>query len=785
MRRYKQISYTTESFDYTSEYSTIDRKIDFFELQLKDFSEKGTKYNIELGEDEYLSIDKHLYNINHETRETVILNVQTGKGKTSICYDLIEKYANKGYIVIVLSPFTKLVEKDYEALKKRSGLKVFNYAQLTNDIVHRKKAEYLNCNVQIMTVNCLLQNPGKDAIAQSRIKQKYLADLLSFCTIQNKKVVIFFDEIHESTANLHSEYVPNLLKWDKVVHKCYISSATYTPASIAAIQYIGILTDYNTSIYEVARKRVSNPAQLYLHVTSDEYGEKDLQPLSPIINIINSNPGKKINILTGYRTIAKALIKKNGNDANTNIVDSISKLKPIPILSGLATTFNSLRNNIGTAFKTGINIQGNDSIYIIIMPYIKEQRASYGIFNDGIPSIIQALGRLRSTKDVTSAQIHIFMPTPRVILDMDTCNKSLPIVLQERNEVNGEKYKHQFSAYEQAISLFKRYSEHHFSTSKSDVIPGINVNNREMDMTDIEDYEKDFIPKFSSRSQYDFLIEKSQNLLLKNNYGYGKELSAYVLWAALHNQFCNATLKGITYTTANIKRIAVTNKDIEAKLRNILTSEVLLQCKKHDLNEGINYLIDSLEYVISETNHLGELLHKKLILLYDNKEYTVRELRTSTFLKKALINIYVQAYTEHTITELSKQDYILNCCLLAGRMKQEQLTTERAKAYYMLNQSRIKFLNWLRPHLEKNKKGETIIHKDIFSKIHENDIMSFQEVIKKINTEDILVKSKIYPFTPKINSNTFTKETQAAIYTQFEKCFTNISRDYKILCVNV
>lgn len=128
-------------------------QIDYFKLE-KEYLEKNgnvSKEIVPLTSGEYLSLPKHFSKLDLDKKETVVLNFQTGKGKTQLCYDLINEYERKGYYVIVCSPFKKIVEKDYNVLLKKiapvivsnSGnikgrqKKVFNYSDIEDRNSHR------------------------------------------------------------------------------------------------------------------------------------------------------------------------------------------------------------------------------------------------------------------------------------------------------------------------------------------------------------------------------------------------------------------------------------------------------------------------------------------------------------------------------------------------------------------------------------------------------------------------------------------------------------------------
>lgn len=127
-----------------------------------------------------------------------------------------------------------------------------------------------------MTINCFLGNPGNDTFEQELYKRNFLNNLLE--ASRGKKVVVFFDEVHESIHNFNSKLIVNLLKWKGRVDKIYISSATFTPASIPVVQAVSLLTDKNIQIYESDRVKDVKIADIYLHIIPLFY-----QRLFPII----------------------------------------------------------------------------------------------------------------------------------------------------------------------------------------------------------------------------------------------------------------------------------------------------------------------------------------------------------------------------------------------------------------------------------------------------------------------------------------------------------------------
>jgi len=73
--------------------NTIEREIDYFKIPVEIFARNGyeaRKQIIPLANDEWLSVENHLSNIDHNKKEAVVFNIQVGKGKTTACYKLFE-----------------------------------------------------------------------------------------------------------------------------------------------------------------------------------------------------------------------------------------------------------------------------------------------------------------------------------------------------------------------------------------------------------------------------------------------------------------------------------------------------------------------------------------------------------------------------------------------------------------------------------------------------------------------------------------------------------------------
>lgn len=727
-----QIPYISRSVNFSTDNLTID----YFKIPVDVL--KADKFTVshkmvELKADEMLSVKEHFATLDSAENETVVLNIQVGKGKTTSCYELIEQYSKQGYKIIVASPFKKLVEKDYAELKKRK-LSIFHYGELTDDI-ETNFDKYIDCNVQVMTINCLLQNPGDDAYTQRFIKKNYLDQLYLKCQQEKKKVVIFFDEIHESIHNFHRQYIPNLYRWHNVIHKCFVASATFTPASVPVLKYIGALTNCKINVYETPRQKISIPSNLHLHFIQDAYSGNNINPLIKLKEIIAQNKGKRINILTGYKSIANALVDTNNSE--NEIVQSVLSLNPNITSGDDDIPFDKTRNNIGTTFKTGVDILEPDSILIVIHPFISEGK-SYGIFSDGLPSLLQSVARIRGT-----GHVHIMTSVPSVNMNNE---KSFRLSNNPIFDIKNMEYTAQNELYDK---LYQQYTK-----QKQERINEINA------LTKLQNIKVTLNYNYPSFEEY--LIDSSQNLLVKIHYEYGKELSPYTLWASLNNQFTNTKLTEMTHTYRKRTIVKIDKQNIVQNIKKFVSNELLSEAVKLPLSKAVYYIVE----------HIGNNIDEDLKFEYKGKPYSAKELQTFPFFMQTIANLYVQRVC-NTDT-LIKEDYILGATLQVAKQTDSKINS-LSRDYYKLYKCRNYFLKFITGNIEKNGKGENIIHRDLYEKIPERWYKYFSNVLSRINKQDKLIKNKTYKLYNADDEQEITKQMKESIYKECEKCFTNIT----------
>ena len=762
-------SYLTEPLDF----SLSPREIDYFKIPVEQLRSDG------------FTVDTHdlkpvpnapfttedLEGLTEDNRETVIFNMQTGKGKTTVCYDLIEKYANAGYIVFMVSPFKKLIEKDYEAL---NGLNVgvFNYNDIeTLDLEAYREEDIdtyiqpaLGKNVQIMTINCLLQNPGEDTPRQSHVKRKYLDELFEACRINGHKVVIFIDEIHESITNFHFDYIPNLLRWEPLVHKCFVSSATFIPASFPVIKYISMLTGGCIRVYDMPRHKLQDAngnlssASLHLHFVDKEYSSTSLEPLSHIADLLAKySNGYKVNILTAYKSFTDSIMK---GDTSSPIVKAIRALKPRVLTSDNNALFDADGNNIGTNFKTGINMLGNNSVLIVILPFVKNRETSFGVFSDGIPSIIQSLARIRS-----NGNIHIFLKRPSYVLDKDVLRMAVPDALG-RNTADKSHHIQNWSL------EYLKMSYHFIRSQREDIISWIDSKQKARRV----DSQPTFALNYTYPSYEQYLITDSQGILVKNHASFGSDLSSYILWASITDQFCNGKLTEITYTSPMEIRVELTDATMRTVLGRYVSSDVFEACKSQSFKAAYALLTDRMANTFrTETDNVGKMTSLRLRnkFVKREKEYSLSELRRQAKFNKLILDLMVEAFSAGAISTIDPKDYVAVCLNNAIGTESACVQPTLIEFYRQLDTLRLAFLKFIEDNYVLNKDRVPTVHKDLYlilpNALTEQIVMLYNALQK----EDFFIYCGAIPFLS-ASIDKADDGLKKSIYNEFKRYFTNI-----------
>ena len=535
-----------------------DFPIEFKEINPSDFPEfiienNNQKVIIEPNSEGYIN-DIFQEQIDLLHKNTVVVNAAVGQGKSTAIINTIKRYYDNHpeTIIFVASPFVTLVDQYCNDIHIKAEIpqeQIYNYNLIGTSLI-----DYTVRRIQVITVNTLLGNPGEDAFKNAKNKRKYLNQLLEHCENNTLKVVFIYDEIHDAISNFKEEYIFSLWKWRNVILKNYILSATFSEASKIVIEYLAELTEKKIQIIESKRVIFPNKqSELHLHF-SPAYSFKANNPeLQKIIKqLIDSD--KKIDILSFSKKLVKdiisdtegigSLLKEKFGDIN----DCTSQLINNQRLQDIIPTnrYDSTKCNIGTNFKTGVSIEKENHAFIIILPSRSTRmdfKNQYGIFSDGINTIIQALARQRR-----KGEIHVLLPNPDQFnyssLDIAGFNDEQKIIFKEfydvikNNSVGEDNSNVDYIKLNSEDELLSRF---YYEELHGNVLGEINYINR-LERFSLAPLRYPDYKLFKLKTGEKYLASKFQFL--------GEDLSAYVTYCAITNQFINCRLTEVNYKPA-------------------------------------------------------------------------------------------------------------------------------------------------------------------------------------------------------------------------------------------
>lgn len=522
-----------------------DFPIEFKEINPDDFPhfEVGEKIIISPNEEGYIN-EPLQQNINLAEKNTLIINAGVGQGKTYSIIEIIKRYydESENYLIIVAVPYVSLVQQYLNDIvaKGISENDIYRYEY----IGRQTHIDAWTSKIQIITVNGLLGNPGEDAFVNETNKRNYLNYMSSKCLENNRKVVFIYDEIHDTIHNFKEKYIFNLWKWSEVIHKNIILSATFNEASKIVIEYLADLTDNKIQIIESKRIRFpEKQSELYLHYNQSRSYTFDNNGICELVeNLISKE--KTIDILCFSRILANDIYRKTDSGVGKLLFEKFGEIQNC--VSDLndnqrmysetpQNRFDKDKCNVGTNFKTGISINKTNHAFIVIMPPLGRKgkfKNNYGIFTDGINSIIQALARQRS-----KGEIHIVLPPPQKF-NYETLSNFSAI---------------QKNKFIEAYELHKLNSD---NLAKTDYI---SINNQKDILDDFYNtiLKENILSEIETINNmdrsYKIRLEFPELKLFKLNIGekylytkfqfFGGDLSSYITYSAFTNQFINCSLK--------------------------------------------------------------------------------------------------------------------------------------------------------------------------------------------------------------------------------------------------
>lgn len=652
------------------------REIEYKKVDVNDFRDCHYKVNeVDIKPDSSGFVTKDIFDkIDIRTSSTDILNIPTGSGKTTAIYQKIKQILieDKTSVVILATPFIALVKKDLKALIQDYNIVqdiITDYSDLQNDL-DKKQAEYsfvsqitrayiLDKKIHITTINALLGNPGDVAFEQKTKKSNYFSDLLEYCTERNKNVYLFFDEIHASIHNFKNEYINNITIWKNVVHKCVVSTATYTEPVNIVVKYLAYLTDDNINVIQCDRIKKPQISPLDIVFTSESHSVKSASAIKTIIPkwikeyLSDSN---NFHIISYSKKFAKML--------NTYL--QAKGLRSELLTSETKKTFNENNNHIGTNFSTGVDIEKEGDLLIAIFPskYNDELvKGEEGIFYDGLPTILQAMARLRH-----KGRILVIISPMKVVIN-DNPSKEL---------LGKIPYYNNFLIKDDKIRFVK---ETYLSDEKEVLLGYINRRNEKFSQESKryqEDVQNDGVtrPQIQYPNKDTFILERGQEFLKFSNYKSGKYITPYVLWAAVHDQFLNCSLDTVYYLNKEVSKLSLSSENIIDKI----CSFVSYRENSISSMSFTEYYDKVLEQFFIQTQHDKTSVVKVYL---DGKLLNRNQIQTSTKIYFGIVGSYFRQIG-YPFTNPDRESYLT--LMLTEKIRpeiEELLETKKCSMYYV------------------------------------------------------------------------------------------------------
>lgn len=538
--------------------------VEFKKIKISDFNSE--LYHVEkeyietingyITDDLTLKLTEDLFEEN-----TTVINAGTGQGKTKSILDLVKKYTEtSNYVVIIAVPSKNLIEqyvKDCIEKLHVQDKRVFNLLNIEeydflggvpktvsnidlNDIFSIKDTDVLgeptieDFKIHVLTTNAFLGNSGEDALFQNGFRRKYFEKLLEYCQTENKKLIVIYDEIHDSISNFKEEYIFSLWKYQGIISKNFIISATFNEASKEIIKYLSEFTNKKIKIIESDRT-IFPEKQGRLHLIFNDYKKYyNLEHLTSLIDDCVANDSK-FDIISYSKSLIKELERRT---TLYNIPEKLNFCYNEDLdLDDIANKrFTNEKINLGTNFSTGANIEKSNHKYIIILPkrtsidFFKNK----GIFTSGYNALIQTIARQRIPGD-----IYIYMPTPYGL-----SKNSLPFDEEVANHIS--EFFDRFRKKEVKVNYSKINDE-------VDTLNNVYFNLLEKNSLarqNIFNTNRDGMNSLSYFSKEKFILSKGENYL--SSQFFNGDIATFTFYYAITNQFLNCKLSTISFNDSII-----------------------------------------------------------------------------------------------------------------------------------------------------------------------------------------------------------------------------------------
>ena len=760
-----------------------DFSIEFKKINPEDFDGfEVDKVEISPNEDGYIKEELHS-KTNIGEKNTMVINVGVGQGKTYSIIEIVKKYHQEtDYIIFIASPFVSLVEQYYHKVSE-SGIpkeSIYRYDWIGNREINTR-INISNCRIHIVTANLLLGNPGEENLINSEARREYINALISNCKAQNKKVVFIYDEIHDTIHNFRQELIFNLWKWKDVIHKNFVISATFNEASKIVIEYLAELTDKKIQIIE--SERVRNPekqSELYLYFNASfNYRNTDENITALVQDLVNK--GKDIDILTFSKTLAesikeeqeegigKVLWDKYGENINlcTSLLQENTPTNPSQEERFSQTNrYKPSKCNVGTNFKSGVSIEKENHAFVIILPPLgakKPFQNMYGIFSDGINSVIQAIARQRR-----KGEIHMILPPPAKF-DFN----SLPF------KDDGDKKEAFKSFYELCYHHGTNLVEYHSLNEQDSLIKdyydNVILENIKEEIKVVEELDRRGLASLKFPNYKDYKLANGEKYLVKTYPFFGGDLSAYVLYCAITNQFLNCKFTGGIFKAFKEFHKGKVQDELNYYYMDYTADAMSYGITEDDLDFSSYYL----EFHTELFRNYKILLDRQPISAFENKylEQQILVLLQRKFFHNSddLRDRYVDTNDFSFIdVEYTRGEYFRNCIAYAQKNYSHMPENERdlVRAYLKLDEYRQKLID---SATSINIRSEDIlyINKTNSNFISPEEIEDFNNMITTISEKDLFINKEIFDFKRLLSLDNQAKVKR--FYTYLKQDFLKVT----------
>ena len=654
------------------DFELQDLPIEFKQINPEDFDSQYYEVNpkniITPNDEGYISnqiID--LISESYDENNTVVINAGVGQGKSYAVIEMIKKYSKLDeYVVILAVPYNSLIKQYEEDLIKDtdenriSGSEVFNMLDIDhmnfqdsledtelinygfisdNDVVNPFKVS--DYKVHIMSINTLLGNSGEDVLFQAGKKTKYFRKLISYCARYNKKIIVFFDEIHDGIHNFKEEFLYGFWKYHGIIHKIFIVSATFNEASKEVIKYLSEFTERKIQIIESERK-IFPEKQSRLHLVIHDPGLFSSNPnlIEIFEDVVQSQNDfdivvyskKQIKSLFQDDQSLKDIFKDTNKEINYCYSDVFDTKKA-------NNKYDNNCHNIGTNFTTGVNIINANHVLFVFLPHRLDINFvnNKGVFTSGANAIIQTLARQRKVGD-----IYIILPPP-----LGITLKSLPY----SNAVN-ESIVNTFSYYNEFSNKMVDYSNINKQSKLLDEAYSGLKSQVDKAKVNISKIEREGMNRLLYPTKEMFILEKGEKYLTSQFFG--GDLSTYVFWASITNQFQNCKLTSIIKKEEMLFDTENLYSDLVLIYQDILNRSVLLD------EQGVNQNGFSKYKLYSE---LEESIIRNKLVYIDEKSATKKQFDTIRLYLLNIINFQESRPNNEKALKVKLYIYYLQSCV--------------------------------------------------------------------------------------------------------------------------